>query len=255
MKLAGKVALVTGAARRLGKAIALELARQGAGVAVHYGHSADAAEATAGEIEALGVPAWTARADLTDPAAVDRLFDDLEERLDRLDVLINSAASFEQQPLVEITVEAWDRVMALNLRAPFLMMRRAAPWMRRSPRGEGDKALVVNMADLSGIQAWPGFAHHGVSKAGLIHLSRVAARELAPEVRVNAIVPGAILPPPGVEVDSEQWRSTAGELPLRCTGDPSQVARTVVYLAETDFVTGAVLPVDGGEHLLGARER
>lgn len=255
MNLDGKVALVTGASRRVGKAIALGLARRGTGVVVHYGRSADAAEATRKEIEALGVPSWTVQADLRDPAAVEDLFTELEGRVERLDVLVNSAAGFERKPFEEITAEDWDRAMALNLRAPFLMMRRAAGWMRRPPRGEGEKALVINMADLSGVQAWPEFAHHGVSKAALIHLTRVAARELAPEIRVNALVPGAILPPPGVDPDSEEWRSTAGQLPLGRLGDPEQVAHTIVYLAEADFVTGAIVPVDGGEHLLGARER
>lgn len=255
MNLGGKIALVTGSAHRLGKAIALGLARRGAGVVVHHGHSPEEAAATAAEIEALGVPAWIVQADLTDPGSIERLFDDLGGRLERLDLLVNSAAGFESKPFEEITAEDWDRVMALNLRAPFLMTRRAAGWMRRSPRPEGESALVVNLADLAGLETWRGHAHHGVSKAALIHLTRAAALELAPAVRVNAIVPGAILPPPGVSAGSDLWRRTAERLPLGRTGGPEPIVSTVIYLAETDFVTGTTVRVDGGEHLLSARDR
>jgi len=254
MNLDGKVALVTGAARRVGRAVALGLARRGAGVVVHYGRSEDAARKTAQEIRALGVPCWLAPADLRDPDAIDRLFEELRGDPPRLDLLVNSAASFESKPFAEISAAEWDAVLALNLRAPFLLTQRAAAWIRESERPEDESGLVVNLADLSGVQAWRGFAHHGVSKAGLLHLTRVAARELAPAVRVNAIVPGAILPPPGMDEDSALWRETAQRVPLRRTGTPDQVAHTVVYLAENEFATGAVVNLDGGERLTAVRD-
>lgn len=254
MVLDGKIALVTGGAHRVGRATALGLAREGAGVVVHYGTSGDAAEETAEEIRQLGVPAWTRSADLRDPAAIDLLFTELRDEVPRLDVLVNSAASFESKPLGEISVEEWDAVLAINLRAPFLCLQRAAVWMRESRRPEDESGLVVNLADLAGVQAWVGFAHHGVSKAGLIHLTRQAARELAPAVRVNAVVPGPILPPPGVPEDSESWRGTVARLPLQRAGRPELIARTVVYFADNDFITGAVVPVDGGESLVASRD-
>lgn len=254
MNLQDKVALVTGSAKRVGRAIALELARQGAGVIVHYGRSQEEAEDTAEEIRAFGVPAWLAQADLRRPEDIDDLFDRLRNDVPRLDVLVNSAASFESKPFSDITAEDWDTVLAVNLRAPFLLTQGAAAWMRDSPRPEDESGLVVNLADLAGVQAWCGFAHHGVSKAGLLHLTRLAARELAPAVRVNAIVPGAILPPPGTDEDSDHWRESRERVPLRRTGSPVLVARTVVYFAENDFVTGAVVHLDGGERLTAVRD-
>lgn len=254
MELRHKVALVTGGAKRVGRAIALELARRGVGLVVHYGRSQDEAQATADEIRALGVPCWLAQADLRQPEEIDALFEDLRDRVPRLDVLVNSAASFESKPFCEVTAEDWDAVLAVNLRAPFLLTQRAALWMRDSSRPEGESGLVVNMADLAGVQAWCGFVHHGVSKAGLLHLTRVAARELAPGVRVNAIVPGAILPPPGVDEDSDHWRETCERVPLRRTGSPELVAQTVVYFAENDFVTGTIVHLDGGERLTAVRD-
>lgn len=255
MELDNKVALVTGAARRVGRAVALELARRGAGVIVHYGRSEDAARDTAEEIRGHGVPCWPARADLRIPQEIDRLFDRLRGEAPRLDVLVNSAAGFESKPFGDITAEDWDEVLAVNLRAPFLLTQRAARWMEESPRPEHESGLVVNLADLAGVQAWRGFAHHGVSKAGLLHLTRLAARELAPAVRVNAIVPGAILPPPGIEETDELWRQTRKRIPLRRTGSPERVAHTVVYLAENEFVTGAVVHLDGGERLTAVRDQ
>ncbi|HEX4953639.1 MAG TPA: SDR family oxidoreductase [Thermoanaerobaculia bacterium] len=255
MNLAGKVALVTGGARRLGRAIALELATSGASIALHYGRSTLEAEATAAEIRARGVEVWPLPADLARPEQIASLFAAVEARAGRLDVLVNSAACFEKKPLVEISAEEWDAVMAVNLRAPFLTTRHAASLMTASPRPEGAPGAIVNLVDLAALHPWPGYAHHGVAKAGLAHLTRVAARELAPGVRVNAVAPGAILPAPGVTADSAEWRRLGERLPLGRTGHPGEIARTVVFLAENDFITGAILPVDGGESLLGAGHR
>ncbi len=255
MNLAGKVALVTGGARRLGRAIALELAARGASIVLHYGRSRDEAEATTAEIRARGVEAWPLSADLARPQEIAALFAQVEAGAGRLDVLVNSAATFERKPLADIGAEEWDAVMAVNLRAPFLTTRHAAALMAASPRPPGEPAAIVNLVDLSALHPWPGYALHGAAKAGLAHLTRAAARELAPGVRVNAIAPGAILPAPGVGEDSLEWRHLGERLPLGYTGHPEQIARTVVFLAENDFITGAILPVDGGESLLGAGHR
>jgi pteridine reductase len=253
MDLQHRVALVTGAARRVGQAIALELARGGADVVVHYGGSESAARTTAAEIAVLGVRAVPVQADLALPEAIAELIATIGRELGRLDILVNSAATFTKQPFDEITAADWDEVMAVNLRAPFLLMQHAARLMRSSERRAGESALIVNIADLSAVQIWRGFAHHSVSKSGLLWLSQVAARELAPAIRVNAIVPGAILPPPGVSPDSEEWRQFGAGLPLQRVGHPAQIGQTVRFVAENEFVTGAVIHVDGGEHLVGTR--
>jgi pteridine reductase len=251
MRLENTVALVTGAAHRVGKGIALALAREGAHIVIHYGRSADAAADTADELAALGVETLLAQADLADPAQIGALFDAVEKRFGRLDVLVNSAASFERQPFDAIGVEDWDRVLAVNLRAPFLCTQRAAHLMRATPRPEGETAAIVNISDLSGVFPWHGYTQHGVSKAGLLHLTRIAARELGPEIRVNAILPGAILPPPGMDPDGEAWQAGLRRLPLARAGHPGQVGDAVVFLAQAEYTTGAALTVDGGEHLVG----
>jgi pteridine reductase len=249
VKLRHGVALVTGGARRLGLAIARSIAARGANVVVHFGHSRAAAAEACRDLASLGVEAWPVAADLADPAAIDGLFTEVERLAGRLDLLVNSAASFESAPFESITAADWDRVLALNLRAPFLCMQRAAELMGRSTRPPEETAAVVNVADWSGLQPWPGFAHHGASKAALLHLTRIAARELAPAVRVNAVVPGAILPPAGVEPEAESWTGRAAAIPRGRTGRPQEVGSAVVFLAEHEFLTGVALPIDGGESL------
>jgi NAD(P)-dependent dehydrogenase (short-subunit alcohol dehydrogenase family) len=251
MNLKDKVAIVTGSAHRVGKAIALALAREGAHIVIHYGGSQQAAQVTALEIEALGVRAITVQADLRDPEQIDALFARVESAFDRLDVLVNSAANFVKKPYGEITVDDWKTVMQANLRAPFLCSQRAAVLMNRVARPADEPALIVNIADLSGIYPWEGYTAHGVSKAGIIHLTRTSAYELAPTIRVNAIAPGAILPPQGMAEDSEAWRAIGARSPLRRVGHPDQIGQTVIFLARNDYVTGALIPVDGGEHLTG----
>lgn len=251
MDLNGKVALVTGAAHRVGKAIALALAREGANLIIHFGSSESAAQQTAAEIATLGVEAIPVQADLRDPPQIETLFATLQSRFGRLDVLVNSAASFQKRPFDQISLEDWERVMAINLRAPFLCTQHAARLMRTIERPAGESALVVNIADLSGVYPWLGYGHHGVSKAGLIHLTKVAARELAPGIRVNAIIPGPILPPPGMAPDSKKWQQIGGIVPLGRAGDPENIGQAVMFLARSDYITGVAIEVDGGEHLIG----
>ncbi len=272
MDLQGRVALVTGGGKRLGRAIVLSLARAGADVYVHYGRSSEAAEDTASEARQSDVRAWTGSADLREADAIEALFDDVSRRAGRLDVLVNSAARFDSEALADVDIQGWAASMDVNLRAPFLCARAAALLMR----GDGgnrsgtnsdsgsvtadpsalepdapDEGCVINIADLSAIHPWRDHIQHGVSKAGLVHLGHILARELAPSVRVNTIVPGAILPPPGTSPSSEAWRKTAERVPLRRTGRPSVIADSVLFLARNDFITGATLRVDGGEGLLG----
>ncbi len=254
MDLHNKVAAVTGGAHRVGKAIALALARAGAHVIVHYGGSESAARATVSEIRDLGVRSIAVHADLRDPAQIERLFAAIEAEFGHLDVWVNSAASFLKRPFDETTVADWQDVMQINLRGPFLCSQHAARLMQNpsAERPPDEPALIVNIADLSGIYPWKGYALHGLSKAGIIHLTKVSAYELAPGVRVNAIAPGAILPPPGMSAEGETWQRFGERIPLKRTGHPDYVAQTVVFLAQNDFITGAVIPVDGGEHLIGS---
>lgn len=255
MELKGAMALVTGAAHRLGRAMARCLADRGCGVVIHYGRSRRQAEEAVEEMRGLGVESLCLPADLEDPAAIDSLFGELDRRLGRLDILVNSAASFEHQAFATIDCASWDRVLALNLRAPLLCSQRAAKRMIESRRPGGSPGLIVNLGDLSGVHPWPGYVQHGVSKAGLLHLTRIAARELGPGVRVNAVVPGAVLPPTGMEAESEEWLKMGESLPVHRTGSPAQIGETVVFLASNDFINGEVVFVDGGEHLLGAGYR
>lgn len=251
MDVAGTVALVTGGAKRLGRAMVLGLAESGAVPIVHFGRSEDEAEGTVAEARALGVDAVAIGADLADPAAIEGLFEAIERRFGRLDILVNSAARFDRQPIEAIDVESWRRSLEVNVTAPFLCAQAAAGVMRSGAARRKAPALIVNMVDLSGRHPWRDHVQHGVSKAGLMHLTRILARELAPDIRVNAIMPGAILPPPGIDDADPRWTSTAERVPLRRTGSPADVVAALRYLVEADFVTGAIMPVDGGEDLLG----
>ncbi len=249
MNLSGKVALVTGSARRVGKGIALALAGQGANIVVHYGGSREAAINTVTEIEALNVEAFAFSADLADHNKITELFAAVYERFGRLDILVNSAASFVKQPFDAITPDDWDHVMKVNLRAPFLCSQHAARMMRAAERDA--PALIVNIADLSGVNPWPDFVQHGVSKAGLRHLSAILARELAPDIRVNTLTLGPILPSPHTDPDGPTWKRIVERLPMKRSGSVEEVGQAVVALAQNDFITGAEIHVDGGEHLVG----
>ena len=236
--MAQRVALVTGGAVRLGRAIALGLAEAGYDLVVHYGSSAGPARDVVRRAEALGREAVTAAGDLTDPDSATSVVEAARARFGRLDLVVNNAASFEAGHLMDVDADAWDAVMHLNVRAPHLVVRAAAPLLRESRGG------VINLVDLSAFQPWTGYPAHAVSKAALAHLTRVQARALAPEIRVNAIAPGAVLPPEDTSPEElERLRRTT---PLGRLGDPSDVVRAVLYLADSPFVTGQILAVDGG---------
>ncbi|MFI5312082.1 MAG: SDR family oxidoreductase [Gemmatimonadales bacterium] len=242
-ELSGKVALVTGAGRRVGRAIALELGSAGATVAVHYHRSAPGALETAALIGADGGAASTVHADLGEPSAPATLVDEVLRAHRRLDILVNSAASMTRAPLATVTPDEWDAIFALNLRAPFFLSLAAA----RAMGSEG--GVIINISDHMGFERWPGFEAHGIAKAGVASMTHALAAALAPRVRVNAVAPGAVLAPEGWPAEAQQ-RYTS-ETPLQRVGTPEDVARAARYLATADYVTGETLFVDGGRH--GAR--
>ncbi len=248
MDLRGKVALVTGGAHRVGRAIALGLAQRGMHVLVHYNRSEEAALQTVEDIRTLGVRAEMVRGNLGNPLDIEQVFVALESHFGRLDVLVNSAATFQSADVLELTVEDWNYVMAVNLRAPFLCSQRAAHLMLA--RGTG--GVIINIADIGGVIPWVRYPHHSVSKAGLIMLTKVLAKALGPELRVNAVVPGAVLKPE--HMPDTRWQDLGAALPVRRPGEPQHVAHAVIALAENDFITGAVLHVDGGDALLGTAD-
>lgn len=239
----GKVALVTGGARRLGHAFSLGLAQAGADVVVDYHDSATAAEDTVAEIERIGRRALAVRADVSSKLDVEQLVRATRATFGRLDIVVNNASLFESGPFESLTEEEWDRVLAVNLKGPFLVSQAAAPLLRMHGGG-----VIVNIADLSAFQPWPSFAHHAVSKAGLVHLTRVLARALAPDVRANCIAPGTVLPPDGYT--GEDHAGGGERRTVERAGEPDDVVAALIYLVRSDFVTGAVLVVDGGRMLL-----
>jgi len=239
MELKDKVALVTGGAHRVGKAIAVALAEAGAHVVVHY-HAAEAAALeTKAEIEALGVRAVAVRADLSTAAGIDALFAAAEAAFGGLDVLVNSAAVMQAGDVRTLTRAAWQQVMDLNLTAPFFCAQAAARLM--AGRGGG---VIVNISDLAGLQPWTRYPAHSVSKAGLLMVTQVLAKALAPQIRVNAVAPGPVFKTVGW--DDERWERLGDYNLLKRTGSGADVARAVLYLVGADFVTGQTLVVDGG---------
>lgn len=241
--LDGKVALVTGGGKRIGRAIALTLGRAGASIVVNYHQSRAAALATVEEIAALGVRAVAVRADVSRPRQVAAMFGKVEKSFDRLDVLVNNAGVFFPRTWDEIEEKDWDRVLGANLKGPFFCAQAAARIMMR--QGGGD---IINISSLGGLQAWPSYAHYCASKAGLISLTRTLAKALAPMIRVNSVAPGSILFPD--EERTPAVRKIISAIPLRKGGNADDIAQTVLFLAtRSDFITGQVFAVDGGKSI------
>ncbi len=246
VSLKGKVALVTGSAHRVGKAIAVEMAKAGANIMVHYSSSPDeTARETVREIKSLGVDAFACKADLRTVEGIDSLFAAVEREFKRLDVLVNSASNFQKRRLMEVTLEEWEETMRINLTAPFLCTKAAVPMMERNDPPGG---VIINILDKGAVDAWKEFAHHGVSKAGLYALTRVSALSLGPNIRCNGIIPGAVLKP--ADYDEQQWVNNTKAYPLQRPGTAEDVARAAVYLATEDFLTGTIITVDGGEGVM-----
>ena len=241
MDLGGRIALVTGAGHRVGRAIAVALGGRGMRVAVHYNATADGARETARQIEAAGGEAKLFSGDLTDAGKAPDLIADVVKAFGGLDVLVNSAAVMHRMPFGEITPKQWDDVMALNLRAPFFLAQAAAPHLKTA------RGVIVNIADLAAFETWPGYLPHGLSKSGIVYLTRALARVLAPEVRVGAIAPGTVLLPENwSDADAQRLRATT---PLAREGSPEDVTRTVLFILDSDYLTGETIIVDGGRHV------
>ena len=241
--LHGQVALVTGSARRLGRAIALPLGRAGASVVVNYHRSRAEALRTAREIEALGVEALVLRADVSRPAQVRAMFRAVEKRFRRLDILVNNAGVFFPGKWDQLTEQDWDRVLGINLKGTFFCAQAAAKIMQRQKHG-----CIINLSSLGGLEAWPSYTHYCVSKAGVVMLTRCLARALAPHIRVNSVAPGTILIPG--EEQSRVPEKVIRTTPLQKAGRPEDVAEMVLYLATRgEFITGQVLAVDGGKSI------
>jgi NAD(P)-dependent dehydrogenase (short-subunit alcohol dehydrogenase family) len=238
--LLGRVALVTGAAKRLGRAVALRLAEEGADVVIHHRSSTSDAQSAVTEIEKYGRRAIAIATDLTSVADIKRLFNETAKHFGRLDILVNCAANFLPSSIISTTEEIWDASLDANLKGPFFCAQAAAPLLKRSC------GCIINFADAGGLLGWSGYISHSVSKAGVVMLTKVLAKALAPEVRVNAIAPGTITMPG----DPPEWEADFIKLaPLRRSGKPSDIAEAVLFLVHSKFITGHILVVDGGRTL------
>lgn len=241
MQLEGRVALVTGAARRVGAAIARRLSASGMRVALHYRHSQAEAEALCNELNAAGGSARPFRCDLSDGAAA-RLVRDVIGAFGRLDVLINNASLFEPMRLDQFDLAAWDRTLRVNLTAPMILAHSAAEELRRN------KGRMINLLDAATERPWASHIAYCVSKAALQTLTRALARALAPDVNVVGVAPGVVDWPP--DYGEELRNALTDRIPLRRAGAPADVAAAIHYLlADGDYITGVTLPVDGGRAL------
>ncbi|MGA9977147.1 MAG: SDR family oxidoreductase [Candidatus Sulfotelmatobacter sp.] len=280
--LRGNTALITGGAKRLGRASALALARAGADVAITFRDSSREAEQTVADLLGLGIRAFALRCDITDEASVRSMMNDAGRELGRIDILVNNAANYETAEFEELTVKQWDAMFASNTRGPFLVSREALPWMRR-PRARNDssktgrrlanafgkgtpssravqepsrralapgvlapvESRIINMGSLGGLRPWATHAHYCSSKAALHMLTKVMAKALAPEIAVNAVAPGMI--DLGEKSAAPFMRRMAKETPMQRNGRGEEIAAAVLFFATApQFITGQILAVDGG---------
>jgi len=242
MELKGKVAIVTGGAVRLGKALALALAEHGARLAIHYGSSAGPAQETVMEIKAMGSDALAIQADLSQPSQAPSIVERAVAHLGQVDILVNSAAIFEPGNWDDTTEANWDRHFAINLKAPFFLSQAFAAHVGPERAGH-----IVNIADWRGVRPGTGHVAYTLTKAALIAMTKSLALALAPNIQVNAIAPGMILPPPGE--DQSYLERKAGKIPAQRVGSPEEIAKALIFLLRSDFVTGDLVFVTGGEHL------
>jgi pteridine reductase len=242
--LAGQWALITGAAKRIGAAIAQQLHAHGANIAIHYRGSADAAEELAAALNSQRPEsAMIAQADLRDTDALRGLIDQVTSQTGRLDLLLNNASTFYPTPLDQVTEEHWDDLLGTNLKAPLFLSKAAAPHLRKTG------GSIINIVDVHSVRPLKNHPVYGPAKAGLAMLTRSLARDLAPEVRVNGVSPGAILwPEDGMPEKIEQ--SIIRQIPLGRTGEPDDIARTVLFLCkDAPYITGQIIAVDGGRSI------
>ena len=245
--LRGKTALITGAARRLGRASALALAEAGADVAITFRNSARDARETVVDLCGLGVRAFALKCDVPDEASIRTMMKEAGRELGRIDILVNNAANYETAEFEKLTVRQWDAIFASNTRGPFLVSREALKWMRRDRGKSAGKleAKIINMGSLGGLRPWATHAHYCSSKAALHMLTKVMAKALAPEIAVNAVAPGMI--DLGEKSAAAFMRRMAKQTPLRRNGRGEEVAAAVLFFATApQFITGQILAVDGG---------
>jgi len=238
--LQGRVALITGAAKRIGRAVAVRLATEGADVVIHYNRSKAEANGAVAEIEKLGRKSVALQADLCSVADIKHLFQQTAEQFGRLDILVNSAANFLPAHLADATEKMWDTALDTNLKAAFFCAQAAAALLKQS------HGVIINFADIGGILPWAGYIPHCASKAGVIMLTKCLAKALAPEVRVNAVAPGTIT----MSGDPSEWEADfIRRAPLRRAGTTDDVADAVSFLIHSTFITGHILVLDGGRTL------
>jgi NAD(P)-dependent dehydrogenase (short-subunit alcohol dehydrogenase family) len=247
--LRGKTCLITGAARRLGRASAIALAEAGADVAITFRNSAREAHRTVVDLSSLGVRAFALHCDITDEASVKSMMQEAGRELGRIDILVNNAANYSTADFERLTVSEWDAIFASNTRGPFLVSREALKWMRRkrtgSLRNQPIEAKIIHMGSLGGLRAWPTHAHYCSSKAALHMLTKVMAKALAPEIAVNAVAPGMI--DLGEKAAKPFMRHMAKQTPMRRNGRGDEIAAAVLFFATApQFITGQILAVDGG---------
>ncbi|KPV50007.1 short-chain dehydrogenase [Kouleothrix aurantiaca] len=242
MELQGAKVLVTGGAQRLGRAIATELARRGAHVMIHYHSSADEAQAVVEELAALAGEAGSVQGDLAVVAEAERVADAALKRWGGLDLLVNNSGIWGKTPLGSVTAERWDELIATNVRGAFFVSQRAAPALRASP------GAIVNIADVGALRPWRNYTPYLVSKGAVVTLTEALAKDLAPDVRVNAVAPGPVLLPESSSEEDE--KKAARSTLLGRVGSAEDIARAVAFLASADYITGVILPVDGGQRLI-----
>ena len=243
MNIHGKVALITGSAKRIGRAIAVELGRRGARVGIHYWSSEREAQETLKMLQEAGADGALFQTELTNTLAVEQMFRDIAARFGSLDILVNSAAVFSPSTAEQTTPDQWDHQMNSNAKAAFFTAQQAATLMVN--RGQGK---IINLADVAGEVVWPAYFAYSVSKAALIAVNRGLAKAYAPHIQVNAIAPGPILFPEHYTED--QKKSAIERTLLKRQGSLQDIVSAVIFLIENDYITGELIHVDGGRHLL-----
>ncbi len=244
MVLKGKTALVTGAAKRIGREIALEFARRGANLLIHYHHSQKEAESLAQAIRRMKVRCELFRANLFDQTETKKMAQTILRKVGGVDVLVNNASVYYETPFESVQERDWDSFLAVHVKAPFFLAQALAPHMKKRKSGR-----IINIADWSGLRPYRDYLPYCVSKGALLTMTEALAKTLAPEVLVTAVCPGPVMPPPGLSAKSKS--AVAKVAPVGRWGDPKDIARMVVFLAEQDFVTGSYHLVDGGRLLKG----
>jgi len=242
-KLTGKVALITGAAQRVGAATAKTLHHHGCNIVIHYRRSERAAKSLQEELQAQRKHSVRlVRGDILDPLDRSELLDKAAGFWQRLDVLVNNASSFYPTPIGSVTYEQWDDLIGSNLKAPFFLCQQAAPWLIKS------MGCIVNIVDIHAERPLKSYPVYSIAKAGLAMLTKALARELGPDVRVNGVAPGAILWP-SRDIDDERRETIIERTALKRKGEPQDIANAVVYLTQAQYVTGQIIAVDGGRSL------